>query len=50
MFYNDHAPPHFHAIYNEHEALIGIDTFDCIARLATATGPGARSGMGDTSP
>ena len=26
MYYNDHAPPHFHARYGEHEALISIDT------------------------
>jgi hypothetical protein len=25
MFYNDHAPPHFHAKYAEHEALIKIE-------------------------
>lgn len=25
MFYADHAPPHFHATYAGHEALIGID-------------------------
>lgn len=25
MFYNDHAPPHFHARYAEHEALIRIE-------------------------
>ena len=24
MYYNDHAPPHFHARYGEHEALIKI--------------------------
>ncbi len=24
MFYNDHAPPHFHARYGEYEALIKI--------------------------
>jgi hypothetical protein len=24
MYYNDHAPPHFHARYAEHEALIQI--------------------------
>jgi hypothetical protein len=24
MFYHDHAPPHFHAQYAEHRALIGI--------------------------
>ena len=26
MFYNDHAPPHFHIRYNEHKAIISIDT------------------------
>lgn len=25
LYYNDHAPPHFHAIYTGSEALIGID-------------------------
>jgi hypothetical protein len=24
MFYDDHAPPHFHARYGDHEALIRI--------------------------
>lgn len=22
MYFNDHAPPHFHAVYGEHEALV----------------------------
>ncbi|OFV93130.1 MAG: transcriptional regulator [Acidobacteria bacterium RIFCSPLOWO2_12_FULL_65_11] len=26
MFYNDHAPPHFHAEYGEHEVLMEIET------------------------
>ena len=26
MFWNDHAPPHFHATYGEHEALVDIRT------------------------
>ncbi len=26
MFFNDHAPPHFHAIYAEYEATIDIKT------------------------
>ena len=26
MFYNDHAPPHFHASYGDREALIEIET------------------------
>lgn len=30
MFYNDHAPPHFHAEYGEHEAL--IEPAECPAR------------------
>ncbi len=25
MYVLDHAPPHFHAFYGEHEALIGIE-------------------------
>jgi hypothetical protein len=25
MFYNDHAPPHFHAVYGEHELAVGVD-------------------------
>jgi hypothetical protein len=28
MYYNDHLPPHFHAIYAEHEAAIGIETLE----------------------
>lgn len=30
MFWRDHAPPHFHALYAEYEALIDIRTFDVI--------------------
>lgn len=30
MFWNDHAPPHFHALYAEHEALIDIQTLQVI--------------------
>jgi len=26
MYYRDHAPPHFHAIYGEHEAVFDIAT------------------------
>lgn len=28
MFFNDHEPPHFHAVYAEHEALIVIETLE----------------------
>jgi hypothetical protein len=26
MYFNDHAPPHFHAEYNEYKAAIAIET------------------------
>lgn len=28
IFFSDHDPPHFHAVYGEHEALIEIETLD----------------------
>lgn len=30
MFWKEHAPPHFHALYAEHEALIDIRTLEVI--------------------
>jgi hypothetical protein len=30
MYYRDHAPPHFHAIYGEHDAEIEIATGNVI--------------------
>jgi hypothetical protein len=30
MFFNDHHPAHFHAIYQEHEALIAIESLDVL--------------------
>jgi hypothetical protein len=30
MFFQDHAPPHFHALYAEHEALIDIRTLEIL--------------------
>lgn len=30
MFWQDHAPPHFHALYAEDEALIDIRTLEVI--------------------
>ena len=26
MFYNDHEPPHFHAVYGEHEISVEIES------------------------
>jgi len=31
IYYNDHFPPHFHAIYGEFEALINIETLAPLA-------------------
>jgi hypothetical protein len=31
MYYNDHAPAHFHAEYGSAEMLVGIDTMAVIA-------------------
>jgi hypothetical protein len=30
MYYNDHAPPHFHVEYNEWEAVYAIETLDTL--------------------
>lgn len=30
MFWREHVPPHFHALYGEHEALIDIRTLEVI--------------------
>ena len=31
MFFDDHNPPHFHALYGEYEVLIDINTFAIFA-------------------
>lgn len=31
LYYNDHAPPHFHAIYGGYEAQVRIDTLEMLA-------------------
>lgn len=30
MHFNEHNPPHFHAVYNEHKASIAIETLGMI--------------------
>ena len=30
MFWGDHVPPHFHALYGEHEVLVNIHTLEVI--------------------
>jgi hypothetical protein len=31
MYFRDHAPPHFHAVYGEHEAFVAIETGEILA-------------------
>jgi len=31
MFFDDHNPPHFHALYGEYEVLININSFGVFA-------------------
>ena len=35
MFHTEHHPPHFHATYGEHEALVGIDPIDVVSEDTT---------------
>jgi Domain of unknown function (DUF4160) len=30
LFFGDHSPPHFHAVYSEHNALFAIETLEMI--------------------
>ena len=30
MYFSDHSPPHFHAVYGEYEALYIIDTLEVL--------------------
>lgn len=30
MYYFDHNPPHFHVVYNEYEAIYGLDLLNLI--------------------
>ncbi|MBB4267534.1 DUF4160 domain-containing protein [Roseospira visakhapatnamensis] len=30
MFWDDHAPPHFHATYGEHEVLVSLQNLEVI--------------------
>lgn len=33
MYFDDHVPPHCHAEYGSHEALIGIETLSVLRNL-----------------
>lgn len=30
IYTDDHSPPHFHAVYGEHEALVGIESLEFV--------------------
>jgi hypothetical protein len=30
MYFRDHGPPHFHAIYGEHEVIVAINSLEVI--------------------
>jgi hypothetical protein len=30
MFWNDHAPPHFHALYGDNEAVVAIESLQVL--------------------
>ena len=49
MVWADHAPPHFHALYTEHEALIGIRTLDVMRGQPAPASTRARPRMGDAA-
>ena len=50
MFWRDHAPPHFHALYAEHEALIDLRDLGVIARFFAPLGIGVSIGVGRGTP
>ena len=49
MYGLDHAPPHLHAVYAEHEALIGIENIEVI-RGTLPPRPTPRLRVGGTPP
>jgi hypothetical protein len=50
MFYDDHAPPHFHVRYGEHKAINNGNQFaDAIGRPLATTGIGVGRRVGRTA-
>jgi Domain of unknown function (DUF4160) len=46
MFWRDHAPPHFHALYAEHEALIDLRDLPRHPRIIAWSGNDVGIGVG----
>ena len=50
MFFDDHNPPHFHAEYGDHLALLDIRTLGVFAGQPTASRPRTHNRVGHTPP
>jgi hypothetical protein len=49
MYYNDHAPPHFHARYAEHEVTIVIESLEVLDGALPRRALALCAGMGRDS-
>ena len=49
MYFNDHAPPHFHATYGEHEAVYMIETLEILRGQLPRRAHGMVRRVGDPS-
>lgn len=50
MFWREHAPPHFHALYAEHKALIDIRTLEVVGGSLPRRALSLHFGMGQRTP
>ena len=50
IFWREHGPPHFHALYAEHEALIDIRTLEVLQGNLPKRAFAAGAGMGLGAP
>jgi hypothetical protein len=49
MYFNDHPPPHFHARYNEDEAVIAIEIACCSGGISSEASAFAGARVGGIS-
>jgi hypothetical protein len=50
MYFREHPPPHFHAIYGEHEATVSIENRLRPGRPPAENGRGPRPKLGLSTP
>ncbi len=50
MYYNDHAPPHFHAHYGDSEIRVEINTGEIMSGVFPYKGAETRTGMVSNAP